>query len=433
MTLRITDSSHIRFERIAIRFGGDVTMVVGRTTGVVFDHVRVWASTHGVRTSENENLTFQHCEFDGGKPSWYFRNDGKRRYSFLLDGAVALNTLGEQTMRSLFVPSRLDIGTTIHHSEFQAGHDLYLGGSKVDFHHNWVRDLNDEGLVLDAYGKRNMRVHDNVILKTLSAISFASQAVGSQDVVGGPFYIYRNLVDLREPTAGFRPRVIGDTDVWSYGSTFKSNGEDGPYALFQNTFLVYAQDGDASYMHFRNLNGNHPRRAFNNIFVAVDPDPTANRPIAMVPSPLFPAQTDGNQYHRISRSTTRLYRYLPYVSAQVSGPGGYFDCLAGCPNALTGSALFDHSQSQFAPGYEAHSIESDPQFMRLGADGRFRATDDLRLRSTSPARGAGIALPPDLGLLDGAVTLAPPDIGCYRGSEPLQVGVDGRRSYPTAR
>jgi hypothetical protein len=273
-----------------------------------------------------------------------------------------------------------------------------------------------------------------VILKTLSAISFAGQGVGDERVVGGPFYIYRNLVDLREPTAGFRPRYRGDLDVWRYGSTFKSNGEDGPYALFHNTFLVYGQGGHASYMHFHNLHGSHLRRAFNNIFVAVDPDVTSDRPITIIPSPVFPAQTDGNAYHRIGATASPSYRVLPYSSGQNSFPGGYSDCLTGCPNSLVGSRLFEQSKSQYAPGYEAHSIEADPQFQRIGADGMFRKSDDLRLRSASPALRAGIALPDDLGALDDPTLAGAPEAGFSRfGGDPLHVGVDGRRSYPVSR
>lgn len=184
-----------------------------------------------------------------------------------------------------------------------------------------------------------------------------------------------------------------------YGNTFKSNGEDGPYALFQNTFLVYAQVEQASYLHRRNLNGSHPRRSFNNIFVAVNPDEHSDKPITLLPSPSFPVQTDGNGYHRIGEATNPRYRYLEYQYDEpppcpLSQDGshtcdqGTFDCLTGCSDPLHGSLLFEQSQSQYAPGYEAHSIESDPQFRTIGADGVFRVTDDLRLRSTSPARAA---------------------------------------------
>jgi hypothetical protein len=145
VTLHVRGSSHLRFEHLAIRYGGDFTTILTGVTGLVFDHVRFWASSHGVRTGTNTGTTFQHCEFDGGKPSWYFRNDGKTQYTFLQEGMPVQNNLGKQTMRSLFVPSSVDTGTTIHHCEFHDAHDLYLGGSHVDFHYNWIHDLNTAG------------------------------------------------------------------------------------------------------------------------------------------------------------------------------------------------------------------------------------------------------------------------------------------------
>jgi Protein of unknown function (DUF1565) len=431
VTLRIANSSHLRLERLDIRYGGNVTMRVTGATGLVFDHVRVRASSYGVRTKGNKGITFQHSEFDGGKPGWYFRDDGKTKYRFMEKDKTVTNNLGKQTMRSLFVPSPLDTDTTIHHCEFHDAHDLYLGGDNVDFHHNWIHDLNDDGLFLDAFGKKKVLVHDNVVLKTLSALSFASDKKGLVEDVGGPFYIYRNLIDLRERTAGYRPKVVGDPAVWRYGSAFKSGGEDGPYAVFQNTFLVYGQAGQASYTHYRNLKGSHRRRSFNNIFVSVKPDPESTQAITFVPSPSFPAETDGNSYHRIGQATKPPYRFLPYSFENKDYKDGTFRCLDGCKTeeSLRKGLLFQQSKIQYPPGYEANSIESDPQFQRIGADGIFRKTDDLRLRW----RARGVTLRDvHLRALDGASPGVRPDIGVYRlDSGPLRVGVDGRRSYPT--
>ena len=45
---------------------------------------------------------------------------------------------------------------------------------------------------------------------------------------------------------------------------------------------------------------------------------------------------------------------------------------------LYASDLFQRSKSRYAPGYEAHSLEANPRFKRIGADGVFRGTDDVR-------------------------------------------------------
>jgi Protein of unknown function (DUF1565) len=437
MTLRIHNSSHLRFEGLDIRYGGNVTMKITGATSLVFDHVRVWASTYGVRTKANTGLTFQHSAFDGGRPSWFFRDDGKTKYRFMEEGDVGTNNLGKQTLRSLFVPSALDTGTTIHHCEFDRGHDLYLGGSDVDFHHNLIYDLNDDGLFLDAHGRANVRVHDNVVLKTLTALSFASDKKGSVETVGGPFFIYRNLIDLRERTPGYRPKFTGDTKVWRYGSAFKSGGgNDGPSALFHNTFVLRVQRGQDSYRHYANLRGSHRRRSFNNIFVDINPGEPLNTGITRVPSPSFPAETDGNNYYRFGHATTRPYVYLRYEFDNQKFAGGDFGCLAGCgeKNSLRDSPLFKQSKTQYAPGYEAQSIESNPRFRYLSVDGVITKGDDLRLDDDSLARQAGVVLPyQQLRSLDNALKDVTPDIGCYRSDgAPLRVGIEGRRSYPAS-
>lgn len=428
--LFIAGSSHLRFENLSIRQGGDFTVLMPSAADVTFDHVRVFASTHGIRMGQVSDTTFSNCEFNGGTPTWLFRSDQKSPYTYVDNGVPVVNNLGNRTSRVLMVPSVNNIRTTIKNCEFVNGHDLYLEGQDVVFHHNWIDNLNDEGLFLDSSDSPNMRIHQNVILRTLSPIGFA----GGKD--GGHQYIYRNLIDVREPTAGYRPKFTGDVDIWRYGNTFKSNSPDGPYDVFQNTFLVYAQHEQASYMHYRNMQDLNARRSFNNVFVAVNPNADSDVPITFLPAPSFPAQTDGNNYHRIGQATTPPYRYLGYeFPAGTTFRAGTFDCLRNCPRPLIGSMLFQQSTTQYPPGYEANSIESDPQFIRLGPDGTFRDNDDLRLSATSPARAAGVPLPADLQALDSQVippSGSAPDIGAYPfGAAPLAVGIDGRRSYPT--
>src|SRR4030095_15834132 len=101
----------------------------------------------------------------------------------------------------------------------------------------------------------------NVITRCLSPISLAG------GLTSGPWFIYRNLIDLRQPTAGKRPRHDGDKDVFRFGNTFKSNEQpypDGPHDMFHNTFLVAEQKGQASYLHYRSALSPHVRRSFNN-------------------------------------------------------------------------------------------------------------------------------------------------------------------------
>jgi hypothetical protein len=421
-TLLIRKSVNVRFENLSIRFGGEFTLETEKTDSIEFDHVRLLAASYGVSLGAGTATVLRHSEVSGGLASWYFRSDRKDEYDFKDGDTVNHNNLGKQTSRALIFGSRENAGLEIYNCEFLDAHDLYFFGEKVGFHHNWVHNLNDEALFIDPVGTSDLRIFQNVVTQCLSAISFAG------DKVGGPTYIYRNLIDLRRPTAGRRPRHVGDKDVFRFGHLYKSNKVDGPLDLFQNTCLVSQQDEQVSYSHYGNTGGTNPRRSFNNIFIAVNPDSVSDLAIIYLPPPSFPGSTDGNCYFRIGEATKPLLRFLGYRFQGEDFPKGSFDDL----ESLRDSVLFEQSKTQYPAGYEAISIQADPRFRRIGVDGSPQSNDDLRLRSDSPARRKGIVLPPDLRPLD---PLAPsqgrPDIGCYAFGKPgLSVGVDGRRHFP---
>jgi hypothetical protein len=435
-TVRIGGSSHLRLERLTLGFGGDNTIVIQQTQHLTLDHVRIRAATRGIRIggpAENptSDVVFAHCQFDGGIPTWFFRTDRTSGYHFRDGDRVVPNNLGENTSEALLLGNPNNTAVEIHHCEFLNGHDVFLEGQGVDFHHNWINNLQDDGLALGFDGGTagpvtDTKIHDNVLTRTLTGFSFASRNQSTQ------WYIYRNLIDLRGRTRAVRPRQVGDSEVFRHGQLHDSTGDTfGPHDLFQNTVLAFDQREQASFLHYRSTTGPHRRRSFNNLFVAVNPGPEADRAITFVPSPAFPGPTDGNLYHRIGDGAADPFRHLGYrFQGQDFPDNGSFADLPG----LHGSVLFEQSKTQYPPGYEANSLLADPQFRRLGADGRPRADNDLRLDDTSPALGGGIRLPDELGDLDPVrQETGNPDIGCYpRDAAPLQVGVDGCRSFPQA-
>lgn len=437
-TLLVQNSSFIRFENLTIRFGGEDTLILKRTDNVVFDHVRLLAASHGVRMGANTRLLFSHCEMCGGIPSWYFRSDRKAAYYFKVGDVVVHNELGNKTSLTLLFGHTND-GVEMHNCEFLNAHDLSMPGKNVRFHHNWINNLNDEGLIINGTATDNIDICQNVVTKCLSAVSFA----GPQ--VSGETHIYRNLIDLREPTAGTRPKKPNDPDVLQYvfrfGQLYKSGGDDGTLDLFQNTFLVARQDIQASYHHYRNSIGSHRRRSFNNIFIAIN-DSSSDIAISFVPFPTFQGDTDGNCYFRIGRQTAPLLRHLEYFIGKEKFEKHEFynlDQLRGNISSnppITPSVIFKHSKQQYEPGYEKVSIQDNPMFHHLAVDGALSVNDDFRLQVKSPARGKGIVLPKDLRTLDTLAPIPPrrPDIGCYAFNElGLRVGVDYRRRFPTSQ
>lgn len=424
-TLTVKNSKFIRFENLSIRFGGEDTIHFKITTGIVLDHVRILAGSHGARLEGNDGLVFSHCEIRGGMPGWYFRTDRKDEYRFKEGDTVDVNNLGKQTCRALFVGGDGNSGLELHHCEFLDAHDLHIFGVNTRFHHNWINNLNDEGLIINAAPGGDLHIFQNVITQCLSAISMSGRTNS------GGTYIYRNLIDLRQPTAGFRPKTENPEplEVFRFGHLYKSTGGDGPLHLFQNTCLVTRQRGQASYLHYKNTEGIHCRRSFNNIFIAVNPEPDFERVISFVPSPSFEGPTDGNCYFRIGNTLNKnLFVYLKYDFQGQSFKGGKFKDL----DALRASELFVQSKTQYPPGYEACSIDKDPKFRRIGGDANSPFnSDDLRLRNDSSARGQGIILPSKLKDFDPVQVEGCPDIGCYQGDDPgLHVGVDGRRHFP---
>jgi hypothetical protein len=95
--------------------------------------------------------------------------------------------------------TRRNVGVIVHHCEIFNAHDSYVFGDGMEFHHNWVHNLNDDGIAVSAHAEtNNAKIYCNVMTQCLTALSFAANEVG-------PVHIYGNLFDLREPTLGRRP------------------------------------------------------------------------------------------------------------------------------------------------------------------------------------------------------------------------------------
>ena len=80
--------SHIRFKDLTVRFGGQDTIRLRDCCDIEFDHVNIRAgssaiSLHAEESEHNKKIVFQHCEIDGGIPTWFFRSDIKDGYFYV--------------------------------------------------------------------------------------------------------------------------------------------------------------------------------------------------------------------------------------------------------------------------------------------------------------------------------------------------------------
>ena len=447
--LTVSECHNLIVRDLTLRFGGRTLQVLS-SRNVTFDRVRIFAGPNGVfmgdRVHGSTGTVFSNCTLDGGIPPWCFRTDQKSqyRYRFDSDPAVHVNKVAEGTSGSLMTGD--DLGnqqTEIHHCEFVHGLDLLIVGQSFNFHHNVVDEMQDDALAI-GFRLTSGDLHENVILRCQTAMSFA----GSK--VGGPYRIFRNLFDLRSPIAAIRPRPDGDLEEelegpvspFRFGQFYKGSNhdDDGPIDLFQNTCLVRSQEGQASFQFYRHSTPLGPRRSFNNIFVDVEPAPKEhNRATAYLPT-FEPGSwpTDGNCYFRVGAffaneepELTGVLRHEVFLPdlPQPKEYSSLAEYRAGPPGT---DSYFQQSKTLYAPGYENSSIDVDPQFRGFDPSGFPSAGDDLRLKSGSLAAGHGVILNTvnPLILDPGAPTSGNPDMGCFQQDGRLEVGVDGLKTFP---
>jgi hypothetical protein len=441
--IRLENCSDIEFRDLSVRYGGQGTVLIKGSRDVVFDHVRIRAGSRavwfergddvkGVPPPRSDRIRFSHCEIHGGLPPWLFRSDRKDEYRWTsFDLALStqsvpvddppVNGLGRSTT-GVLVSAREGWAdhVVVDHCEISHGHDVNVFGIRAEYHHNWIHDINDDALNFGGAGAgtEDAWIHHNVMTRCLTAFSFGARSRA------GRVRIFRNLVDLREPTASIRPATEGGKALRT-GVLVKLNGPgEGPIDVWHNTCVVLdpgAAVGEpdpedvtaVGFGHLRGLVGDgwitDTRRSYGNVFVAVYSLPNLTKPIAFLPPSGVGHATDGNLYTRVDAGSA-VSRYL------VAGQGGFADLCA---------------YRAAAPPHEAGGRQLDqPPFRSL-------STDDLRPRLCTPR---AIAMPADMAEIDSATgghlggllgILFDRARGCYRGVwDRLRVGVDENALFP---
>lgn len=400
----VVASQHIVFKNVVIQNGGDSTLSINaQATDVTFDHCQVWGARFGVRVSGTTGIRFVDCLFDGGLAPWTTRSDVKEEYNYIGppdcpkdDQGRCTNGLGSKTNDILVIHGASD--SSYDHCTFRRGHDgLQIAGHNVEVQRSLFEDLNDEvwqfaGVV------ENVRVHENLIRQALNPLSFAVNPTG------GPIYVYRNVIDQRVPTRGFRT-LPPDTEkawIWRYGSDVK-NGAMPELHIYQNTFLSSSalDKGSTTSILFASV-PTAPRSYLNNIHLALNLD----RPLEPLLDAGSLASTAGNVWHRFGGSSAPLFH--------------------SAIDYATFAAL--HADR---PDWEVGSLDQDPQLANF-TDEYFDFANGQPNTDYRPlANGGGVALPAGL-----------PDVPAYAGivhagalpasALPFKVGVDGATVLPEA-
>ncbi len=407
-------AQHVIFKNLTFQNGGEATVQV-RGQHLTFDHCRVYASRFGLRISaEADHLSFRHCTFDGGLAPWTTRADVKSSYEYFSAyfgpgdprNEVSTNHLANKTSDMLII--HYSAHTEFAYCTFQHGHDaIRIAARDVSIHHCLFEDLNDETVQFDENtADPNIRVHENLFRQVLQPFSFAL------DQPGGPLFIYRNVIDQRVPTRGYRilPPDAPAPFVWRYGASFKMGNPVPAFHYYQNTILSSHPDDKASALTLAFAAAPEapaPARSyFNNLHVGLNLD----LPFSWVVPNDATRTSDGNLWYEPHRSQAPLFRLQDNTG---------IDSLA--------------ELAQIDPRWESHSTIADPAFMNF-TDEYFDhqvayPNNDLRLTPGSPGVMTGIVLPADLPDPLRPQGGAHPDVGAL-GSAPLAVGVDAATVLP---
>jgi len=415
-------ASHLVLRNVAIRNGGDTTLEVNANAANVTLHgCEVQGARNGVRVSGGaRSIRFEHCTFDGGLAPWTTRLDVKSEYTYLAAGGEeTTNGLGRITHDILVIDHGAD--SVFSHCTFRRAHDaIQLAGGNTVVRDSLFEDINDE--VVQFNGATNVQVFRNLIRQALHPFSFALNRTG------GPVHVFRNVVDQRLPTRGYRalPPDAPRPHVWRHGTDFKMaeitrfNGQvvDSmpPAYVYQNTFIASHPDDKASVLtQFFASNDVSPgmmRLHQNNLRIGLALDV----PLSWAMPTDFSRASRGNLWHLPHRANAPWFKW-------VGPPVANLDSLAAVQ----------------ARGWEIASIAADPRLARFDDEyfengpvaGEGFPNTDYRLAADSPARAAGVPL--QVGLPDSETSSGNPDIGALPfGAAPFAVGAFGRVVAPIA-
>ena len=274
------------------------------------------------------------------------------------------------------------VSAQIDHTEFTDHHDgvaMSDPNLTVDFHHNLVENMNDDGLFLNPrHPTRTVRIWQNLFTGAVSYLAFTGGGSGvtSPDRVG--CYVYRNLFDLRRRTYGGPPRGGGGSSMFRSGLLTNEHSDSvRPNLFFYHNDIALSHGNNQDWLMAR-LGDDYMEatfRVYNNILVQIMGRP--RQEVRPIPSGTFDSRNNLLWGMRDGVAKTR-------------------------PSEIYG----------------------DPKFVQLTAD--WRDGTDLHLQPGSPAIDAGFDIPPEWPDPLRSLDVGPPDVGA------IPYGVSGEVFGPNA-
>ena len=376
-----------------MRGGRRAAALIEDSADIVLDGVTLFGAQMALRTARVNGLRITDSALRGHAAPWHSRAHHKYRaqagYLVIADGD----------------------NFEFENCELTDNHDFLLlfGVENIRIHGCLVDNFNDDGFEPGpkrAHGK--ILIFQNLITRCLSPFTaHGKKPVPVDSEPGSGVYVFRNIADLRRGIYKFPPEKPDPSGAFldepveilahDHGSPLHPN-----YYVYQNTFLMRRGGASDSYAFTWGAHTHGTaRRVFNNLFVQAEGTP---RNVFTALSAEDDFQSDANLFWSLKGEEPQSLEIFAKFRQ---------------------SPLFAASRRQYAPGWGNSDILADPQFVspdKVGA-----RPCDLRLRESSPAARAGIALPADWPDPLRPAGEARPDIGALPiGADAPRFGIHGR-------
>lgn len=401
-TLLVT-GSHLVFLDLVFHPGDKTIRLGANAHHIRFEGITAWMGASTIEASDPgiHHITVTRSRLYGDGAYWIFFSDMK-------DAPFPADLFRGTSVR-------LDQGA--HDFEISychirgSGQDLIgTNGSEYNLliHHNRLENALDDALELEgALGRTE--VYENLILNALSGVSPGQ----SSSVFPGPLLVYRNVMGLlRNPPVNREEEI----NTWNggrrhgYEYMLKQSGAGFGCRnthFYHNTMLLLNSAGQGI-----NLTPQHPESAFvaNNLLV------TVNGPVNGTYRTGAGQVVNGNLYWKMNSVETKpLLWSFDDVPALNAAMGLEAQGLGATPK---------HGTDPKFAGLQLHFINRTFMDWGLTANSERISHADVFLGASSPARGAGIVIPPHPTLGTLPDTRASRDIGAIPfGTPPSEYAV----------
>jgi len=255
-------ANHLRIQDVVFDGADTIEMGTNATQGLELEGIHVYVGTPPrgfVLRGADSKMT--RCRLRGFDAPWHSRFTDKDR--------------GKPGVLAALQATEL----SVDRCEFTDHHDgVVIGPQAVsaDFHHNFLDNMNDDGLYLQPrHPTQIARVYQNIFGATTSKLPFQGGGRGVElvDPHAG-LYIFRNLFDLRREIYNAPPSLDEHTRNFRLGSMLQEHDPVTPANVYfyHNIIVTYAKQRE--YMAgLGEQYENSVRRVYNNILVQVEDRP----------------------------------------------------------------------------------------------------------------------------------------------------------------